>query len=273
MRRLHVPELEDEPWFPPTLRDGLTAFLQVSSEKLRVFGPATPVLRGILDRHHARSGQRRVVDLCSGGGGALLPILETLADTDAILTDRYPNLSAFAAAERRLGPRVRGHSSSIDATDVPAELTGVRTLFNALHHFRPEGARQILSDAARKRQPVCAFEVVARDPVTLITVAAVPLAVLAFIPLTAPDARRLALTYALPIIPAATGWDGIASCMRAYSRAELQELAQDVATSGYGFTVGEAARGFPVPLRVRWIVGEPVEGSEITSARSATSGA
>lgn len=257
MRRLHAPELEDEPWFPSQLRDGLTAFLQVSAETLRVFHPALPLLAGVIDRHAARGGARRIIDLCSGGGGALPALLEHMDDTAAVLTDRYPNLEAFARAEARLGDRLRGHRDPVDATDVPAALDGVRTLFNALHHFRPADATRMLRDAARKGQPLCAFEVVSRDALTLMTVSAVPLAVLGLMPWTRPNAHRLALTYVLPVIPAVTGWDGIASCLRAYSLPELVELARDAETEHYRFTVGQGARGVPVPLRLSWIVGEP----------------
>jgi hypothetical protein len=262
MRRVHVPELEDEPWFPRSLRDALTAFLHVSAEKLELFEPALDILGDVLDRHLTAGGAPRIVDLCSGGGGPLLSILEQLRrrspEVEAILTDLYPNERAFDEAEARLGAGLRGHRAPVDATDVPADLDGVRTIFNALHHFRPDGARKILADAARKGQPFCAFEVVERHPLSLAVIAGVPLAVLALIPLTRPDPLRLALTYALPVIPLATGWDGLASCMRAYSPAELEELAREAANDRYRFTVGQARRGSPIPMRVTWLVGEPV---------------
>jgi hypothetical protein len=253
MARVHAPELEDEPWFPRPLRDSLTAFLRVSSEKLGVFDAAGPVLREVIER----SGTKRVVDLCSGGGGPLLSILDDLPDVEAVLTDLYPNVDAFTYAERRLPGRVRGHRESIDATDVPADLHGVRTVFNALHHFRPEHARKILEDAARKKQPLCIFEVVERHPLAFAVIAGVPLAVLAFTPFTQPSALRLALTYAVPIIPLATGWDGFASCLRSYSVDELRALADTVHVDGYSFRVGQSERGGLVPMRVTWLIGEP----------------
>lgn len=254
MARLHAPELEDEPWFPRPMRDALTAFLQVSSEKLGIFDAAAPVLRDVLARHEAK----RVVDLCSGGGGPLLSILEHLDGVDAVLTDLYPNVDAFDAAERRLPGRVRGHREPCDATDVP--IDGVRTIFNALHHFRPPAARKILEDAAHKRQPICVFEVVERHPLAFAIIAGVPFAVLAFTPFTKPDAKRLALTYGLPLIPLATGWDGLMSCLRAYSLAELRALADGIDVDGYAFRVGQAERG-RIPMRVTWLIGEPTDAA------------
>lgn len=266
MPRVHAPELNDESWLPRQVRDGLTAFLQVSTETMKLFDAARPVLRDVLLRHRARGGAARIVDLCSGGGGPLLSILERLGDVtgpgfEAVLTDLFPNHPAFDAAEARRSLRARGvnvraHRASVDATRVPPALEGVRTLFNALHHFRPEDARRILDDAARSGQPICAFEVVERHPTSLAVIATVPLAVLALTPLTHPDRRRLALTYALPVIPLASGWDGVASCLRAYSLDELEDLAASMKVPGYRFSVGRARRG-AIPLRVTWLVGEP----------------
>jgi hypothetical protein len=252
MDRIHAPELEDEPWFPRCLRDSITTFLHVFSEKLGLYRQAAPLLRALVHRH----GATHIVDLCSGGGGPLLSLLQNLDGVDAVLTDLYPNLPAFAELERRHRGRVRGVGEPIDAANVPAELSGVRTLFNAFHHFRPERARCILADAAFKKRPLCVLELVERHPVTLLLVPLVPLAVFVLTPFTQPDPLRLVLTYGVPIIPLAATWDGLASCLRAYSLPELQQLAASVAVDGYRFWVGQTQRGL-LPLRVTWLIGEP----------------
>jgi SAM-dependent methyltransferase len=253
MRRIHAPELEDEPWFPSTLRDGLTEFLRVASERLRLFESAAPLLKQIVHRHRAT----RLVDLCSGGGGALLSIVEELEGVEVVLTDLYPNERAFDVAERRLPHRVRGYRAPIDATNVPDELDGVRTIFNALHHFRPPDARRIFADAARKRQPICAFEIVERRPATLAAVAGSPLAVLALTPFSRPDLRKLFFTYGLPLIPLGAGWDGMASCLRAYGLEELRALVEGIDAPGYRFVVDRVAGAGFMPFRVTYVVGEP----------------
>ena len=223
----------------------------MSEEKLRIFDDAVPIVRDVVDRH----GGRKIVDLCSGGGGPLLSILEKI-DADAVLTDLYPNVQAFKQSEQRFPERVRGWRAPVDATNVPDELEGVRTLFNAFHHFRPALAKKILEDAARKKRPLVILEVVERHPLTMAVIACVPLAVLALTPFTKPPLLRLLLTYVLPLLPLATGWDGLASCARAYSIAELQALADSVVVDGYAFRVGHTARGL-VPMRVTYLVGEP----------------
>ncbi|OGQ11382.1 MAG: hypothetical protein A2138_27010 [Deltaproteobacteria bacterium RBG_16_71_12] len=253
MRRVHAPEIEDEPWCPRPLRDACTAFLQVAAERGCLLHEAAPVLQGVLER----AGESRVVDLCSGGGGALVSLLERLpAEVSATLTDLYPNEAAFRHAEKRAPGRVTGRRAPIDATDVPDELRGVRTIFNALHHFRPEGARRMVADAVAKQQPFCAFEIVERRPQTVLAIALVPLAVWASAPLQPGfDLFRLLLTYAVPVIPALVWWDGMCSCLRSYSVAELRELVDGLEHEGYRFTVSQSRGVF---LRVTSLVGEPV---------------
>lgn len=262
VRRVHAPEIEDEPWFPRPLRDALTAFLQVVAERLRTFDPAVPVLEGVLARH----GETRLVDLCSGGGGALVALLGELpADVTATLTDLYPNEVAFSHAERRAPGRVAGRRESVDATDVPAALGGVRTIFNALHHFRPADARRLIADAVHKGQPFCSFEMVERRPLTVATIFFVPVAVWATAPLQPGfNLFRFVFTYPLPLIPLFTWWDGLCSCLRSYSVAELRELVDGLEHEGYRFTI-EQSRG--VFLRVTSLIGEPVTAASHDAAR------
>ncbi len=262
MRRVHAPEIEDEPWCPRRLRDALTAFLQVAAERGGFLRDAAPVLEGVL----ARAGEARVVDLCSGGGGALVSLLERLPpEVRATLTDLYPNEAAFRHAEVRAPGRVAGRRASVDATDVPGELGGVRTIFNALHHFRPGDARRIIADAVAKEQPFCAFEIVERRPQTVLTIALVPIAVLASAPLQPGfDLFRFVFTYAVPLIPALVWWDGMCSCLRSYSVAELRELVDGLEHDGYRFTITQSRGVF---LRVTSLVGEPVRDASEASAR------
>lgn len=258
MSRIHAPELEDEAWCPVVIRDGLTGFLQIAAETLRIFDSAAPVVAGVLERHKAT----RLIDLCSGGGGPLLRMREALKDkhaldVDAVLTDLYPNVGAFDEAEARGGGRVTAVRDAVDATDVPAELSGVRTIFNAFHHFRPELARRIVADAARKRQPFISLEVVERRPSTVLFLMGTPLAALALTPFARPlTPGRLFFTYALPAIPAGIFWDGMMSCLRSYSEPELKALTDGLDDDGYRFHV-EVVDVPWQPLRITALIGEP----------------
>ena len=255
--RLHAPEIEDEAWCPRVVRDGLTGFLQITSEVLRVYDAATPAIAGLLQRHHGR----QVVDLCSGGGGPVVRLRSILArdhgvDVDVVLTDLYPNLDAFAAAAAR-DPRIAGRRDPVDATDVPADLDGVRTVINGFHHLRPELARRLVVDAARKRQPFIAVEVVERRWQTVLLLMGTPILALLLSPFQRPlTASRLALTWLLPLIPLGVWWDGMCSCLRAYDVAELEAVVAGVGDSGYAFRVEQVAVPW-LPLRLTLLIGEP----------------
>lgn len=259
MARIQAPELEDYDWFPTPLRDALTDVLRVSSTTLRIFDGAVPVLRDLLEQ----TGAPRIVDLCSGGGGPLLSVLDTLArehglTPEVVLTDKYPNERAFARAEADKPGQVRGRREPTDATKLPSELTGLRTIFNALHHFPPGLARAIFADAADKRQPIASFEVVERSVSGALIVAGVPAVAFGLTPFIRPRTlARFAMTYAVPLVPAVTMWDGFASCLRAYSPPELEKLVEGLETKDYRFRV-EQHRAKWVPVKVTSLVGAPV---------------
>jgi hypothetical protein len=239
MPRVAAPELEDYPWFPAPLRDAMTGFLRVASGVIGASEAAAPLVLEAMDA--ART--ERIVDLCSGGGGPVVSLVRTLRerhrrDASAVLTDLYPNRDAFERAEAELPGHATGRRESTDAARVPDELTGVRTLFNALHHLPPEVARAVFADAAAKRQPIVTFELVERSLQGAAIVAGLPLAIGALMPFVRPRrASTLALTYALPVLPAAITWDGFASCLRAYSVAELEALVAPLQRADYRFRV------------------------------------
>jgi hypothetical protein len=255
--RLHAPEIEDQPWCPLFLRDGLTDFLTDSAELLGLYDDAVASIAALVRRHQARC----LVDLCAGAGG---PVVRTRAllrrdhalDVDVLLTDLYPNHGAFARVAKQSGGRVRGRLEPTDAARVPDDVVGLRTIFNGFHHFRPEVARSIVEHAARQRQPFISLEVVERRVATIATVSGVPLLAMALALARPRSIPRLLSSTVVPVIPAAAGWDGLMSCARAYSVKELTELTADLHVDGYSFRVEQVARRW-VPLRITMLIGEP----------------
>jgi hypothetical protein len=79
-----------------------------------------------------------------------------------LLTDKFPNLRGFRRCQELTGGSGHGHLEPVSAESVPAQLAGVRTLFNAFHHFSPTTARSILEDAYRSHQPLAIFEITER---------------------------------------------------------------------------------------------------------------
>ncbi|RKG81090.1 hypothetical protein [Corallococcus terminator] len=253
--RLHLFELMDQPWYPRAVRNLSTDYLHTVSTRLGVFDAAVDVLaRGL-----RASGGDTLVDLGSGGQGPV-PRLRRLLEarhgleTRAVLTDLYPNAEAAGRA-REAGTDYL--SQPVDARRVPPELRGMRTLFNALHHFRPEEVREVLEDAQRRGEAIAAFEVVHRTPGAVLGTLLVPLLVLAFTPLIRPlTPLRLLLTYAVPVAPLALAWDGLVSTLRAHRPEELKAITRTLQRPDYAWEVGEVrekGKG-----AVTYVLGTPV---------------
>src|SRR5258708_17888595 len=96
MRRFHLFELEDQPWFPTVVRDLATDYLQFIQTRFRLDRAMAPLVRRALEQ----GGATRIVDLCSGGSGPLLLLVKDLAadrfPVHPTLTDLYPHAPAFS---------------------------------------------------------------------------------------------------------------------------------------------------------------------------------
>ncbi len=247
MRRKQVFELEDFAWCPAPVRDGGTDWLAFMAGVTGAFDVIAPKLRDAM----RRTGTDEVVDLCSGGGGPWPTLSRTLAATGPVrvlLTDLFPNLEAFAHAERGSEDRITHVATPTDATDVPAELRGVRTMFNGFHHFPPHAARAILADAVKKQRAIAIFEGVDRRflPLALMPLQAVM--VLLLTPCIRPFRwTRLLFTYLVPLIPFVVFFDGTMSMLRIYLPDELHELIRTVpGHEDYDWDVGiTPLRGMP----------------------------
>ena len=226
MKRRQLIELEDQPWFPATVRDLATDYLQFMQTLLRFDLAMMPVVKRLMDE----SGTTRIVDLCSGGSGPLLLLVKDLAEAGvpvkATMTDLYPNVPAFQEIAAQSEGRIGFEPTAVDARDVPPGLAGVRTIFNGFHHLKPDDARSVLHAAAAARQPIAIFELSERRVVMLLWVLLTPLFVWIATPFMRPFLwRRLFWTYVLPMVPFTCLWDGIVSQLRAYTIDELRGLA------------------------------------------------
>ena len=231
MKRQQLMEIEDQDWCPTAVRNGVTDTLATSQRLVGGARVAAPLVQKLL----RVTGERRVIDVCSGAGGPLRELareLTAIGETGVrcTLTDKFPNLDALGTLASESGGAVDFISESVDATDVPADLHGVRTQFASFHHFAPDAARSILADCVRKRQAVGIFEYTSRDPLTMLSIVLIPFGQLFFAPFQRPfSLARLLLTYLLPAIPFVLVFDGLMSCFRSYDPDELREL-----TAGLG---------------------------------------
>lgn len=225
--RLQLFELEDQPWFPARIRDLGTDYLRFMSRTFELhLDMIEPLAAALTDAE-----TEEIIDLCSGGAGPIPELVEELATRGvavrATLTDRFPNLPAFEATAARSGDAIAYVAEPVDARDVPAELRGLRTLFNAMHHFRPSDARAVLRDAVEDGQPIGVFDIADRSLPVTVFLLVTPLSVMIATPFIRPFRwERLLWTYLIPIVPLYCLWDGIVSQFRGYHPEELLDLAE-----------------------------------------------
>jgi hypothetical protein len=85
----------------------------------------------------------------------------------------------------------------------------------------------------------------------------IPIATWLFVPFRRPFRwSRLLWTYLIPVIPFVLLFDGVVSCLRAYSLGELQDMTREIESSGYRWEVGEKAGGF-FRVRITYLIGRP----------------
>jgi len=255
-------EFHDHKWFPKSLRDGVTDGLQLI---LSLGGIYRPIVR-LLNEAVEASGAERIVDLCSGGGGPWLWLYRLLVmgagrRIEVCLTDKYPNTAAFENARQKTGGQITFYRGFVEAASPPRELAGFRTIFTSFHHFTPDEAVAILQNAADDGQGIGVFEAAKRAPLNISLTALMPLAGF----LTAPFARpvrisRLFWTYIIPVIPFVLFFDGVVSCLRAYSQKELSLLAAQVRTENYVWQIGEQSGGL---APVTFLIGYPAPAKAI----------
>lgn len=259
--RVHLFEFSDQPWLPTALRDGLTDLLSKGIEVGGFYDPVAPLLADAL----RVTGERSLLDLCSGGGGPLTRMRELLArehglDVAIRLSDFYPNLAAFERIAARTGASYE--STPVDATAVPAGLAGFRTMFTSFHHFEPAAAQAILCDAWANGRGIGVFEFTERSVDGIVQLAFAPLAALALTPMLRPFRwSRLLLTYVLPMIPAIYAFDALVSQLRTYSPDELRRLVGPLQRADYHWEIGQV-RHPRMRLAVTYLLGLPGRAGE-----------
>lgn len=255
---MHLFEFEDLPWFPPVIRDAMTDLLGKAIEVGRIYHPVVPLLAEALQT----TGDTEILDLCSGGGGPLPTLRRLLADDHGLdvevkLSDFYPNAAAFERITAQGDGRVSFVPTSVDATAVPAALTGFRTMFTCMHHFQPDKAQAILRDAWVKDRGIAVFEFTERSVAGLAQMLLSPLSALALTPFIRPFRwSRLALTYALPVVPALFTFDGVVSQLRTYTPDELRAMTTSMQRPGYRWQVGHVRHPL-LPGKVSYLLGLP----------------
>ncbi|MGH9747476.1 MAG: class I SAM-dependent methyltransferase [Candidatus Acidiferrales bacterium] len=258
MPRLRLFEIHDQPWFPEFLRREVVDGLQMVLEATNAYHPIARRLRDAI----TRTGTSKVLDLFSGAGGPWPSLVREFAadgakPVEVFLTDRYPSAVNRNGDASGQAERIHFIAESIDANEIPERLAGFRTVFSSFHHFNSADARRFLEDSASRRRGVGVFEVASRHTLTILSILFIPLLNWLVTPFRRPFRwSRLLWTYLIPIVPFVLLFDGLASCLRSYSLADLHKLTNGVAPADYQWEIGEENGGL-IPIRVTYLIGFP----------------
>lgn len=257
MKRLHLFEIADEGWCPALIRDFATDYLEQVITVTNVYEPIVEPLQRAVKFAQAEC----IIDLCSGGGGPWRQMEKSFAahcpEVKIYLTDLHRNEGVAERVRKLSSDTIKFHSDSVNALRVPPELKGFRTLFSSFHHFKPAEAQAIIRDAVESRSGIGIFEGTQRQPTAIMAMLLIPLVVWVLTPKIRPFRwSRLLWTYLIPLVPFVVFFDGLVSCLRTYTVAELKEFTDEFSESDYQWEIGEAkAKNSLVP--VTYLTGYP----------------
>ncbi len=264
MKRWHLFELEDQKWFPNLLRGLITDLLQYQLTLWEVYKPIIPELKKLIQTTNCN----HFIDLCSGSGGALLQIQKTLAQEECqisiILTDKYPNVEAFQKIRKLSNNQINFCPESIDATSVPNDLKGIRTIFTSFHHFKPVAAKKILQNTVDNKSVIGIFEFTERKLFKMIKlIFLAPIMVLVQTPFIRPFKwSRLFWTYVIPLASFIYLWDTIVSHLRTYSTEDLHYMVSEINCENYHWEINKLDLG-KLDISVTYLIGQPSISDEL----------
>ena len=252
MKRRELFEFEDFHWFPQWLRTCMTNLLVLLQKML---GTAD-VLSVLIGKLLKDQGISKIVDLGSGSGGVMPEVLlklrkdEQLKETELILTDLFPNAEIVEKINEDCSDGISYHKRSVDATEISAAPTGLKTMINSFHHMRPEQAKKILASAQQNNQPLLIYELGDNKIPLILWAIMLPIGliilmimVLFMTPFVRPLSwQQLVFTYIIPLIPICYAWDGQASLPRIYSLEDLEVLLDGLSSDSYQWIKGHAKK-------------------------------
>jgi hypothetical protein len=255
----HLFEFEDLSWFPNTIRESMMDCLCFLIKTLNIYQPIIPlILEGL-----QKTDSKQIVDLCSGGGGAMEQISHNInrQSDDKIkikLTDKFPNVNAFQLLATKSNGDISFLEISVDAANVPSTLVGFRTIFSAFHHFSKPFAKSVIQNAVDAKSGIGIFDGGDKNIYIIIGLILIhPFIFFFCTPFFKPFRfSRLIFTYLIPIIPICQIWDGIVSIIRLYKPDELLKIANEVDTDTYCWRAGKMKNRFG--MHVVYLIGYPI---------------
>ncbi len=260
MKRRHLIELHEQPWYPNGLRSSFQQTLSRVQTLFDIYRHAAEPFAAFL----TRLGASEVLDLCSGGTGPLLQLRSHLkehmppeARPTFVLSDLYPDVPRFERLKAEWPEALDFVAEPVNALEVPEGVPRVRTMFAALHHFQPAQVVAILEDAARRSDGIAIFEATRRTPAHLAVMAlAMPPLSLFLHAFTLRPWRPGHLLWGavLPVVPLAFAHDATVSVLRSYTNEELLAFTAQVDAPDFQWEAGYARMPFG-GLSVQYLFG------------------
>lgn len=227
--KIHLPELEDYPWFPKKLRSMQMDYIGWLVWLFKIYHPLVPKINQL------SSNQNVWVDLCSGSGMPVESIKSKIEGIDKIvLTDLYPDLENKSDGISRV-------DYSINATE-PFDHIGFRTMFNAFHHFTNADKIKVLKNHAS--DGILIAEILEPNFFNTIKILfTTTIGQLLLRPFVKPfSIAGIIFTYLIPINLITVSWDGLASVLKSSTEKELKALAFEAFPAGYTIETGKIGR-------------------------------
>ncbi|CAM1501848.1 Fc.00g038320.m01.CDS01 [Cosmosporella sp. VM-42] len=279
--RMHLFEIDDQPWFPSFLRarvqDALTQAWN-SQTPLQKLSPARLAASLLINELGPSLPSYTFIDFCAGGGGPTPSIerainnhlrVQKQAPVDFVLTDLHPNIEAWERVASN-NPLITYESEGVDASAAPERLVKredgkkVMRLFNlAFHHFDDPLATDILKDTVETSQGFAIFELQDRYFSSTLTHFIFGIGVIAAAPYYAWKWRSpatLIFTWLIPILPFVLIFDGFMSSIRTRTPDEIEALLRSCGadTSEWELKSGSERHLWPCGY-LNWIICKPVD--------------
>lgn len=238
--KISIPELEDMPWFPSKLRQMQMEFIGFMVVFLKVYEPIKPIIIDCL----AQSDTRIVLDLCSGSGEPMKSLFEGKPQIEkVVLSDLYP-------APRQEKGICTWNKYPINALISHKELPGMRTMFNAFHHFNELEKNQILK--AHSEKGIFIAEILSPNLFDLIKIIFTTLiGQILLTPFVKPlSFHRIVFTYLIPVNLITVTWDGVISVLKSQNHQTMFKSAQNHFDDSYRINHGQCG---PFWANVSWI--------------------
>ena len=246
MRRFHLIELHEQPWYPALWREIFQLSMGRAMSQMGALDHVADDFRLFLETVRPRA----VLDMCSGSGELPVSLWKSITASfdpavrpTLMISDLYPNREAFRAFKEQNPGVVDFYPSPVNVLSPPADAPRVRTMFNSLHHFRPEEVLAILRNVTETADGFAAFEVTRRTWRNLAEAALlVPLlsAFFTAFKLEPVRFRNVLWGLLLPVVPITTALDGLVSNLRTYTVDELTELTQRLDRPDFRWKIGIA---------------------------------